>query len=120
MINYDAVVSNILLSEFPQTGETKIYHDRAPETGDVAYPFIVYKTLSLSPVFHADNRNWSYQHTVRITVVGKNGSTKSVNDRILESMETAGYIWQNTYPTVEDREYGETYTAMDFVSVYWR
>lgn len=120
MINYNAKVADALLAEFPQTGAIKIYHDRAPEVGDAAYPYIVYKTLSLTPVFFADNRNWSYQHTARVTVVGKNASTITVDNRVIDCMEKAGFTWQGTHPAVEDREFGETYTAMDFVIDYGR
>ena len=120
MINYDAAVSNILLGEFPAGESVKIYHNRAPEVGDAAYPYIVYRSLSLSPVFHADNQMWGYQHVVRVTVVSKNESAKDVENRVLTAMETGGYVWQGLNPAVEDKEYGETYTAMDFIMCYWR
>ena len=118
MINYDAAVSRVLLAEFPQEGDIKIYHDKAPEVGDAAYPYIVYRTLSLSPVFHADNRMWGYQHAVRITVVSKNESAKDVENRVLTAMETSGYVWQGLNPAVDDKEYGEKYTALDFIQSY--
>lgn len=117
MINYDETVAQILSAEFQ---DVDIYHDKAPEVGDASYPYLVYKTLSISPNFYADDRNLAYQHTVRVTVVGKNGNTKDIDNRVLEAMEAAGYIWQNTSPTVEDVQYGETYTAIDFVNGYWR
>lgn len=118
-VNYDEAVADILQGEFP-TGSVEIFHDRAPEVGDASYPFLVYRTLSVSPAMHADNKMWSYTHTVRVTVVGKNESTKDIENRVYESMTAGGYSWQNTSDVVEDKQFGEKYTALDFQCVYWR
>ena len=117
-VNYDKAVADVLTAEFGDSIE--IYHDMAPETGDAVYPFIVYKTLGVSPVEFADDKMILYQHDVRVKIVNKNASTKSIENRIMKCMEGADYNWQGTHPTVEDREYGEKYVPMDFIRGYWR
>lgn len=118
-VNYDEAVADILQGEFP-AGTVDIYHDRAPEVGDASYPFLVYRTLSVSPANHADNEMWSYKHNVRVTVVGKSESTKGIEDRVYKSMIKSGYSWLNTSDVVEDKQFGEKYVALDFSCNYWR
>ena len=119
IVNYDKAVADVLQAiDFGKT--IPIYHNTAPEVGDAAYPFIVYRTLSVSPADHADNEMWTYQHNVRITIVSKNGSVKDIENLIIEAFKDADYGWQNTSPTVESKEFGELYTAIDFIKLYWR
>ena len=113
-MNYDAVVAEILKNELQEA--VPVYHDTAPETYD-KYPFVVYTTLSVMPS-HADNRAYGYVHTVRITIVNRNGSAKALERRIIDAMERAGYVWSVLRPTVESREYGEKYTAIEFQDLY--
>lgn len=118
LVNYDKAVADILKAEFGESIE--IFHDKAPEVGDAAYPFLVYKTLSVSPAYFTDDKMICYQHDVRVTIVTKNASVKSIENSILSAMTGKDYAWQGTHPTVEDREYGELYVPMDFIKKYWR
>lgn len=114
MVDYDVVVARAVKSL-----GVPVYHNTAPETGE-NYPFIVYRTLSVSPDMHADDKFISYQHSVRVTIVSNNNEpVKALETAVIEAMVAADYMWQTTNPSVESREYGETYTAIDFICEYF-
>ena len=103
----DTLVANALLTEFNQN---QIYHDDLPE--QAVYPMIQYTDLTEAPVLHADNKLYSYQHIIRVTIVTYgNADINELKGKVYRCMVDAGFMWQNTNKVRDGKEY---YTAMDF------
>ena len=103
----DVMTAQALLTKF---GEKQIYHDDLPENG--SYPMIQYTDLTETPVLHADNKLYSYEHVIRVTIVTYgNSGINELKQKVYDCMVDAGFMWQNTNKVRDGKEY---YTAMDF------
>ena len=88
----DTIAANALLTKF---NKEQIFHDVLPENGD--YPMIVYKDISETPILHADNKLYGYEHIIRVTIVTDgNSGTNDLKDTVYDAMIDAGFAWQNT------------------------
>lgn len=109
----DVQAANALLTQFEAC---QIFHDFLPENN--TYPAIMYTDVTESPVLHADNALYGYEHIVRVTIVtDTNAGINELKDRVFDCMTAAGFMWQNTDKTRNDNEY---YTNMDFSIGVWR
>ena len=103
----DKAVADALLTVF---NEKQIYHDNLPEKA--IYPSVQYTDLTESPKLHADNRLYSYEHIIRVTLITYgNADINTLKNEVYEAMTNAGFMWQGTNKTREGKEY---YTALDF------
>ena len=101
---------NTKIAELLLTTGIPVYHDNAPEDG--SYPLIQYSTLSDRPVLHADNKTRGYEAVFRITLINNTPVGREVfKAQVIEIMENAGFMWQNTATTRDKNEY---YTSIDF------
>lgn len=106
-MNNDEIVAQALLTEFT---EAQIYHDSVPENGQ--YPMICYTDLTETPALHADNQLYARRFVTRVTIVTYgNAGINALKTKVERAMTTAGFMWEMTNKTRNDREY---YTALDF------
>ena len=103
----DVIAANALLTKFKKE---QIFHDVLRESGK--YPVVVYKDISETPVLHADDALYGYEHIIRVTIVtNSNSGINELKSAVFDCMTDAGFMWQNTNKVNDD---GEFYTAMDF------
>lgn len=103
----DEKVAAALLQVFDKS---QVFHDEVPENG--SYPMVCYTDLSETPVLHADNKLYGYEHIVRVTVVTYgNAGINELKEKVFEKMTATGFVWQNSNKARVGKEY---YTTLDF------
>ena len=106
-VNVDVLAANALQMKFDKCS---IYHDNLPENN--VFPCVMYTDVTESPVLHADNQLYGYEHIIRVTIVTNgNSGINELKDDVYDCMTAAGFMWQNTNKVRENNEY---YTSMDF------
>lgn len=101
---------NTKIAELLGTLGVPVFHDNAPEDG--TYPLVQYTTLSERPALQADNRTKGYESIFRITLINNTPvGREAFKSELIELMENAGFMWQNTATTRDKNEY---YTTLDF------
>ena len=106
-ITVDEIAARALLTEFEQR---QVYHDDVPEDG--TYPMVCYTDISETPVLHADNELYAYEHIIRVTIVTYgNAGINELKKKVYRCMVDAGFMWQNTGKARDGKEY---YTSLDF------
>jgi len=107
MHGVDKKVAQALLTRF---NENQIFHDNLPEKA--VYPMIQYTDVSETPVLHADNKLYAYEHIIRVTIVTYgNAGINALKGTVFDAMTEAGFMWQRTSKARDGKEY---YTALDF------